>query len=112
MSFRGGDIIVAPSSWQWANPSEYVFKILPDGVHTLILSCNIMWDQGKGRYDESEPGINTDPNTDGNSEKLFPKLSVLEHIGPDTLRTFKRDESKMRDLSSQFNTDYSRKFYI
>ncbi|XP_044582606.1 adenylate cyclase type 10-like [Cotesia glomerata] len=50
---RGGDILVAPSSWQWANPSDYVFKILPDR-HTLILASSTMWEHSKEDYkDES-----------------------------------------------------------
>lgn len=48
---RGGDILVAPSSWQWANPNEYVHETLPDGIHTLIISCTSMWYQAK--VDES-----------------------------------------------------------
>ncbi|XP_011311934.1 adenylate cyclase type 10-like [Fopius arisanus] len=99
---KGGDIIVAASSWQLADRNEYVFKTLPDGVHTLILSCNIMWDQTKGTYADSEMAINTDTN----SEKLFPKLSVLEHIGPDTLRT-RKTHTELKTFSSPFNTDYS-----
>ncbi|XP_036143704.1 adenylate cyclase type 10 [Monomorium pharaonis] len=46
---RGGDIIVAPSSWQWANPNEYIYEKLPDDVHTLIIACSVMWYQS--RYD-------------------------------------------------------------
>ncbi|CAG5096111.1 Similar to ADCY10: Adenylate cyclase type 10 (Oryctolagus cuniculus), partial [Cotesia congregata] len=50
---RGGDILVAPSSWQWANPSDYVFKILPNR-HTLILASSTMWEHSKEDYkDES-----------------------------------------------------------
>ncbi|KYN02894.1 Adenylate cyclase type 10 [Cyphomyrmex costatus] len=44
---RGGDILVAPSSWQWANPSEYVYEKLPDGIHTLIIACSVMWYQSR-----------------------------------------------------------------
>lgn len=44
---RGGDILVAPSSWQWANPNEYIHENLPDGVHTLIIACSTMWYQSK-----------------------------------------------------------------
>nr|XP_034172604.1 adenylate cyclase type 10-like isoform X1 [Osmia lignaria] len=40
---RGGDILVAPSSWQWVNPNEYVHEKLPDGIHTLIVACTSMW---------------------------------------------------------------------
>ncbi|KAM0731371.1 Adenylate cyclase type 10 [Formica fusca] len=44
---RGGDILVAPSSWQWANPNEYIHEKLPDGIHTLIIACSAMWYQSK-----------------------------------------------------------------
>ncbi|KAK1122954.1 hypothetical protein K0M31_008592 [Melipona bicolor] len=44
---RGGDILVAPSSWQWVNPNEYVHETLPDGIHTLIITCTGMWYQAK-----------------------------------------------------------------
>ncbi|XP_034941494.1 adenylate cyclase type 10-like [Chelonus insularis] len=47
---RGGDILVAPSSWQWANPKDYVFKILPDSGHTLILRGSTMWESSKETY--------------------------------------------------------------
>ncbi|KAK0097186.1 hypothetical protein PV326_003000 [Microctonus aethiopoides] len=47
---RGGDILVAPSSWQWANPTDYVFKSLSDGVHTLILASSTMWEHPKEEY--------------------------------------------------------------
>ncbi|XP_057329018.1 adenylate cyclase type 10-like isoform X2 [Microplitis mediator] len=59
---RGGDILVAPSSWQWANPSDYVFKILPDR-HTLILASATMWDHSKDDYTDnvsSTSSINSD----------------------------------------------------
>jgi len=38
---------VAPSSWQWANPNEYIHEKLPDGIHTLIIACSAMWYQSK-----------------------------------------------------------------
>ncbi|XP_076237951.1 adenylate cyclase type 10 [Calliopsis andreniformis] len=44
---RGGDILVAPSSWQWVNPNEYVHETLPDGIHTLIVSCTGTWYQSR-----------------------------------------------------------------
>ncbi|XP_029155514.1 adenylate cyclase type 10-like [Nylanderia fulva] len=44
---RGGDILVAPSSWQWANPNEYIHEKLADGIHTLIIACSAMWYQSK-----------------------------------------------------------------
>ncbi|EFN85820.1 Adenylate cyclase type 10 [Harpegnathos saltator] len=56
---RGGDIIVAPSSWQWANPNEYVHEKLPDGVHTLIIACSAMWYQARTQ----------DINAEGSSDK-------------------------------------------
>ncbi|KZC13508.1 Adenylate cyclase type 10, partial [Dufourea novaeangliae] len=49
---RGGDILVAPSSWQWVNPNEYVHETLEDGVHTLILACTSTWYQS--RDDEAQ----------------------------------------------------------
>ncbi|KYN44360.1 Adenylate cyclase type 10 [Trachymyrmex septentrionalis] len=44
---RGGDILVAPSSWQWANPRDYVYEKLPNGIHTLIIACSAMWYQAR-----------------------------------------------------------------
>ncbi|KAL6429124.1 hypothetical protein ACFW04_008123 [Cataglyphis niger] len=44
---RGGDILVVSSSWQWANPNEYIHESLPDGKHTLIIACSAMWYQSK-----------------------------------------------------------------
>lgn len=35
---------MADSSWQWANPNEYIHEASPDGNHTLILGCSSsMW---------------------------------------------------------------------
>ncbi|KAG7200287.1 hypothetical protein KM043_017753 [Ampulex compressa] len=45
---RGGDILVAPSSWQWANPHEYTYETLPDEIHTLILACSSTWYNSRG----------------------------------------------------------------
>lgn len=58
---RGGDILVAPSSWQWANPNEYIHEKLPDGTHTLIIACLSTW---YGRtYDIYNHEISTYYNT-------------------------------------------------
>ncbi|KAL0101169.1 hypothetical protein PUN28_018787 [Cardiocondyla obscurior] len=51
---RGGDILVAPSSWQWANPNEYVYEKLPDGIHTLIIACSAMWYHPRGHITHNE----------------------------------------------------------
>ncbi|KAF3423041.1 hypothetical protein E2986_13885 [Frieseomelitta varia] len=61
---RGGDILVAPSSWQWVNPNEYVHETLPDGIHTLIITCTSMWYQAKDEelmdaIDDEENGYYT-----------------------------------------------------
>jgi hypothetical protein len=53
--FRGGDILVAPSSWQWANPNEYIYEKLPDGIHTLIIACSAMLYHAKG-YELEDKG--------------------------------------------------------
>lgn len=42
--FRGGDIIVAQSCWQWVNPNEYIYEKLPDGIHTLIIASSVLYD--------------------------------------------------------------------
>ncbi|KAK2576827.1 hypothetical protein KPH14_005461 [Odynerus spinipes] len=59
---KGGDILVALSSWQWANPIEYVYETLPDGLHTLIIACSSMWYTLKGTY------ITNDDRDDQESE--------------------------------------------
>ncbi|XP_043251737.1 adenylate cyclase type 10-like [Colletes gigas] len=61
---RGGDILVAPSSWQWVNPNEYVHETLPDGIHTLIIGCTSTWFQSR----EDDVEISTDDDDD----ELFP----------------------------------------
>jgi len=38
---------VAPSSWQWANPSDYVYEKLPNDIHTLIIACSATWYQSR-----------------------------------------------------------------
>ncbi|XP_078052180.1 adenylate cyclase type 10 [Augochlora pura] len=57
---RGGDILVAPSSWQWVNPNEYVHETLSDGVHTLIIACTSSWYQSR----EDEAVTSTEEDTD------------------------------------------------
>ncbi|XP_039306665.1 adenylate cyclase type 10 isoform X1 [Solenopsis invicta] len=64
---RGGDILVAPSSWQWANPNDYVYEKLPDGVHTLIIACSAMW------YHSRPLNIHSDTEID--------KRNNIEHDG-------------------------------
>ncbi|KAL7291476.1 hypothetical protein TKK_0014741 [Trichogramma kaykai] len=44
---RGGDILVSPSTWQWINENEYIYEILPEGPHYLIISLSAMWDNTK-----------------------------------------------------------------
>ncbi|XP_011690793.1 PREDICTED: adenylate cyclase type 10-like [Wasmannia auropunctata] len=64
---RGGDIIVAPSSWQWANPNEYVYEKLPDGVHTQIIGCS-MWYHSRPHEIQNDTGVdnrNTEHNGAG-----------------------------------------------
>ncbi|XP_076682511.1 LOW QUALITY PROTEIN: adenylate cyclase type 10 [Andrena cerasifolii] len=53
---RGGDILVAPSSWQWVNPNEYVHETLPDGAHTLIIACTSTWYQSQDGSPGSSQG--------------------------------------------------------
>ncbi|XP_043469303.1 adenylate cyclase type 10-like [Leptopilina heterotoma] len=43
---RGGDIIVAPSCWKWANTADYIYTKLPDGIHILILACPVLYESG------------------------------------------------------------------
>nr|XP_012152584.1 PREDICTED: LOW QUALITY PROTEIN: adenylate cyclase type 10-like [Megachile rotundata] len=59
---KGGDILVAPSSWQWVNPNEFIHEKLPDGVHTLILACTTMWYQPK--EDDIPIGSSEDEDTE------------------------------------------------
>ncbi|KAI4504143.1 hypothetical protein M0802_000614 [Mischocyttarus mexicanus] len=47
---KGGDILVALSTWQWVNPIEYIYETLPDGLHTLIIACSTMWYTLKSTY--------------------------------------------------------------
>ncbi|XP_058797056.1 adenylate cyclase type 10-like [Phymastichus coffea] len=58
---RGGDILVAPSCWQWVNPSEYIYESLTDGVHTLIISMSVLWDTAKGSF--SEAAVSSDSSS-------------------------------------------------
>ncbi|XP_024946802.1 adenylate cyclase type 10 [Cephus cinctus] len=70
---RGGDILVAPSSWQWANPNEFVHEVLPDGIHTLILSSTIVWEQTKDGYKTDDPD---DDDLIGKSATLFSSFAT------------------------------------
>ncbi|KAG5327734.1 ADCYA cyclase, partial [Pseudoatta argentina] len=79
---KGGDILVAPSSWQWANPSDYIYEKLPDGIHTLI-TASAMWYQSRlhGIYNGIRPDYYA-----GNSSPLKP-VANLE--GPTCVRNIK-----------------------
>lgn len=35
---------MAPSCWKWANPADYIFTKLPDGIHILILACPVLYE--------------------------------------------------------------------
>ncbi|XP_033176159.1 adenylate cyclase type 10 [Bombus impatiens] len=76
---RGGDILVAPSSWQWANPNEYVHETLPDGIHTLIISCTSMWYQAK--VDES---ITSTDDEDNEYEPDFYDSMIIPRMDPES----------------------------
>ncbi|XP_076763166.1 adenylate cyclase type 10 [Xylocopa sonorina] len=71
---RGGDILVAPSSWQWVNPKEYVHKTLPDGIHTLIITCTSIWYQARDETiattDDERNGNLTDTSVTASKTKL------------------------------------------
>nr|XP_033321137.1 LOW QUALITY PROTEIN: adenylate cyclase type 10-like [Megalopta genalis] len=75
---RGGDILVAPSSWQWVNPNEYVHETLSDGVHTLIIACTSSWYQSK----EDEPVSSTEvmPRIIGNVVDVVFRFSVRPKV--------------------------------
>ncbi|XP_046753179.1 LOW QUALITY PROTEIN: adenylate cyclase type 10-like [Diprion similis] len=60
---RGGDTVVAPSCWQWANPNDYVYETMPDGIHTLLLASTVMWDPDVDRYSRIEIDSEHDMNT-------------------------------------------------
>lgn len=47
---------MAPSSWQWVNPNEYVHEKLADGVHTLIIACTSTWYQSQDDSPDSSEG--------------------------------------------------------
>ena len=73
---RGGDILVAPSSWQWVNPNEYIHESLPDGIHTLIITCRSMWYHAKDEelMDARDGSIKTSQNI---SRNLFSHSVLL-----------------------------------
>lgn len=97
---RGGEILVLPSSWEWANPNDYIFKTLADGVHTLIIDSVTAWDHPKGRYNNSD----LDPDTSNdNSIILSPKIS-----SPDISRHHQISSYFPYSEMDQFTVDYSR----
>ncbi|XP_035733005.1 adenylate cyclase type 10-like [Vespa mandarinia] len=49
---KGGDILVALSTWQWINPIDYVYETLPDGLHVLVITCSTLWYTLKSSYNE------------------------------------------------------------
>ncbi|KAL2712439.1 adenylate cyclase type 10-like, partial [Vespula squamosa] len=51
---KGGDILVSLSTWQWINPTEYIYETYPDGLHILVVTCSSTWYTLKGSYMPSE----------------------------------------------------------
>ncbi|KAF7401323.1 hypothetical protein HZH68_007143 [Vespula germanica] len=51
---KGGDILVSLSTWQWINPTEYIYETFPDSLHILVISCSTMWYTLKGSYIPNE----------------------------------------------------------
>lgn len=74
-SIRGGDILVAPSSWQWVNPNEYVHEKLSDGIHTLIIGCTSAWFQSRDDSDDED-----DENDDDDNERDRRTNSVCTYV--------------------------------
>ncbi|XP_043285633.1 adenylate cyclase type 10-like [Venturia canescens] len=70
---RGGDILVAPSCWRWANPNEFVHETLPDGMHTLVTESALMWQHPpKEKYD-----LEAEYSAIQKSTNLFPNYSSV-----------------------------------
>nr|KAF7425239.1 hypothetical protein H0235_007677 [Vespula pensylvanica] len=51
---KGGDILVSLSTWQWINPTEYIYETFPDSLHILVITCSTMWYTLKGSYIPNE----------------------------------------------------------
>lgn len=55
------------------NPHEYIHETLPDGIHTLIITCTAMWYQVVPREDEiTEEGILTKKKKNFNFDFFVP----------------------------------------
>ncbi|XP_071646995.1 adenylate cyclase type 10 [Temnothorax longispinosus] len=98
---RGGDILVAPSSWQWANPNEYVYEKLPDGVHTLIIACSAMWYHSRAHDIHNGTEIN---NRNAEHNRNFFDSSHVKVPNSATLMNWIGDTQKEHDFEQ---VDYS-----
>ncbi|KAJ8667553.1 hypothetical protein QAD02_009216 [Eretmocerus hayati] len=91
---RGGDILVAPSAWQWVNPNEYIYETLPDGIHTLIISLSVMWEGAKVSFSDDKIS-----NGSSTSEYLSQDMSDTgtdntDEASEKSLLTFQRKTSE------------------
>ncbi|XP_066584846.1 adenylate cyclase type 10-like [Prorops nasuta] len=94
---RGGDILVAPSSWQWANPNEYIYTTLPDGLHTLIISSSVQSYQSN-MYEFPDPSESTKLSSTFRTER-FPHLSLSTQ--PSTVELDNQVRAAMIDLTGK-----------
>lgn len=60
--------MVALSTWQWINPTDYVYETLPDGLHVLVITCSTMWYTLKSSYNEKSN--NEKPNNEKGMSRI------------------------------------------
>ncbi|XP_044006022.1 adenylate cyclase type 10-like [Aphidius gifuensis] len=93
---KGGDTLVLPSCWKWADLNDYVYKILPDGIHTLIIDSIISWDNPKEQYSD----IDADSLQDTTPPKILSSILESKRQQDGNNYTYEIDQY-------QFTVDYS-----
>lgn len=82
--------------------NDYVYKILPDGIHTLIIDSIISWDNPKEQYNESD--VDADSLQDPTPPKILSSILESKRQQDGNNYTYEVDQY-------QFTVDYSRKYY-
>ncbi|KAK9310730.1 hypothetical protein QLX08_000044 [Tetragonisca angustula] len=100
---RGGDILVAPSSWQWVNPNEYIHESLPDGIHTLIITCRSMWYHAK----DEELMDARDDEENGQYTNFYDSMITPRMVNRETEAVMMSLSGKYNEIGNFDQVDYS-----
>ncbi|XP_014207878.1 adenylate cyclase type 10-like [Copidosoma floridanum] len=105
---QGGDILVAPSCWQHVNQSEYIHELLPDHIHTRIISLSVLWENiNKHTYEHHR---SADTSSSSNSSDGSNESSVFSNLSEDNISSSSTSllhSSLYQSYSNEEAIDYS-----